>query len=240
MSAISEISKSRGMNSFGLGVLLARERLRGCGAPFVLLLSCAVVYALGVLERRHNAFAAADTVLTGAVFGFAIPVSSYLLSDRTCDGKKLGHSADVVARHGGDRRAVALGLLLTSALCMALGSALLSTAALLGAHAPGSSAFARDLRVSVAIALFSGEAYALFFGAASLFGKRGGGRKWALALDFIFGAGSSFLALPWPRGHVRNLLGGSPVRDFSQTSAWLALAAIGVISLTLSALRTPE
>ena len=55
--------------------------------------------------------------------------------------------------------------------------------------------------------------YALYFGAASLLGKRGGGRKWALIIDFVLGAGSSALAAPWPRGHVRNLLGGEPVVD---------------------------
>ncbi|MET0790914.1 MAG: hypothetical protein ABW061_05290, partial [Polyangiaceae bacterium] len=142
--------------------------------------------------------------------------------------------------HGSDRRAVVSGLLLGSALCLALCAALLTTAALLGARAPGSAAFVRDWRTSVAIALLSGEVYALWFGLASLFGKRGGGRKWALVVDFLLGAGSSLLAAPWPRGHVRNLLGGTAVADFSQASAWLALALIGVISLTLSALRTAE
>ncbi len=230
------------MNGFGLGVLLVRERLRGFGALFVLLLSCLAVYALGVLERRRDAQSAADTVLTGAVFGVALPILAYWLSDRVCEGDQLSRSVAVVARHGVDRRAVVLGLLLGSGLCLALACALLTAAGLLGAHGPSlsSGAFARDFRVSVAIALLAGEVYALWFGLASLFGKRGGGRKWALVVDFLLGAGSSLLAVPWPRAHVRNLLGGTPVLDFSQASAWLALAIIGVMSLTLSALRTPE
>jgi hypothetical protein len=228
------------MNGFGLGVLLASARLRGYGALFVLLLTCAAVYALGVIERRRDAASAADTVLSGAVFGIALPLLAYLLSDRVCAGQQLSRSVEVVARHGGDRRLLVLGLLLGSALCMALATALLTTLALLGARAPSSSAFFQDLRVSVAISLLAGAVYALWFGAASLLGKRGGGRKCALIVDFFLGASSSLLAVPLPRGHVRNLLGGTPVADFSQASAWLALGVIGVMGLTVSALRTRE
>jgi ABC-type transport system involved in multi-copper enzyme maturation permease subunit len=228
------------MNGFGLGVLLARERLRGFGGLFVLLLGCGAVYALGVIERRRDAASAADTVLTGAVFGIALPIFAYLLSDRVCAGQQLSRSVDVLARHGTDRRMLVLGLLLGSALCMALIAALLTTVALLGARAPSSSAFLHDLRISVGISLLAGEVYALWFGVASLFGKRGGGRKCALIVDFLLGASSSLLALPLPRGHVRNLLGGTPVHDFSQASAWLALGVIGVMSLTLGALRSRE
>ncbi|MEO6600504.1 MAG: hypothetical protein ABIQ16_11560 [Polyangiaceae bacterium] len=228
------------MNGFGLGVLLARERLRSFGALLVLLLSCTAVYALGVIERRRDATSAADTVLTGAVFGIALPLLAYLVSDRVCAGQQLSRSVDVIARYGSDRRATVLGLLLSSALCMALVAALLTTAALVGARTPGSGAFMHDLRISVGIALLTGEVYALWFGVASLFGKRGGGRKCALLVDFLLGASSSFLAMPLPRGHVRNLLGGTPVYGLSQPSAWLALGVIGVTCLALSALRTRE
>jgi hypothetical protein len=37
------------------------------------------------------------------------------------------------------------------------------------------------------------------------------------------GSGTGFLALPWPRGHARNLLGFAPVLELSQASAALAL-----------------
>jgi len=58
-----------------------------------------------------------------------------------------------VARYGTDRRAALLGVLFTSALCMALGSALLTLTALLGARASlHDPSFASDLRASVGIA----------------------------------------------------------------------------------------
>jgi hypothetical protein len=144
-----------------------------------------------------------------------------------CAGQRLTHSVDGVARYGTNRRAALLGLLLASALCTALASTLITIAGLLGAHAPRSTALVADVRTSVGIALLAGAVYALYFGAASLLGKRGGGRKWALIIDFVLGAGSSALAAPWPRGHVRNLLGGAPVVELTQLSAWVALAVIG-------------
>ena len=228
------------MNGFGVGVLLMRERLRSLSVPLVLLLSLAAVFAVGVLERRRDSASAADNTLSGAAFGIALPLLAYLLLERACAGEQLGRSVDGVARYGTNRRAAVLGLLLSSALCMALASALLTTAALLGAHAPGSTAFGRDLRTSIAVGLISGEVYALWFGAASLLGKRGGGRKWALVLDFMLGPGGSLLAAPWPRGHVRNLLGGLPVLDLPQSGAWIALAGIGVASLALSVVCSTE
>jgi len=228
------------MNGVRVGLALARERLRGSSAPIVLSLSCAALFSIGVLERQSHAASAPDDVLRGAVFGIALPLSAYLVSERACAGQRLERSVDGVARYGSDRRAALLGVLLASALCSAFAGALLTVAGLLGAHASHSRSLAFDLRVSIGIALLAGAVYALYFGAASLLGKRGGGRKWALVIDFVLGSGGWALAAPWPRGHVRNLLGGEPVIALSQTSAWLALGVIGATCLTLSVLRTDQ
>jgi hypothetical protein len=228
------------MNGVSLGLTLARERLRGPTGALVLLVSCAALFAISVLERRTDVQSAPDDALSGAVFGIALPLLGYLVSDRACAGQRLERSVDGLARYGSNRRTTLIGLLLASALYTALASALLTIAALLGAHGLRSTSLVADLRASVGIALIAGAVYAAYFGAASLLGKRGGGRKWALIVDFVLGAGSSALAAPWPRGHVRNLLGGEPVMDLSQASAWLALGAIGVVCMTLSAVKTAE
>ena len=228
------------MNGLRVGVALARERLRGPSAPLVVLLSAAALFATGALERRSDAGSAPDAVLSGALFGIAVPLLSYLLSERVCDGQRLEHSVDSVARYGADRRAALLGLLLGSTACSAIATALLAIAALLGAHAPHSASLTPDLLSSVGIALLAGAVYALYFAAAALLGKRGGGRKWALIFDFVLGSGSSLLAAPWPRGHVRNLLGGEPIAEFSQASAWVALAVLGLVYAGLSLLKTRE
>jgi hypothetical protein len=228
------------VNGVGIGLALARERLQSASALLVLALSLAGLFAIGVLERQSDAASAPDDALRGAVFGIALPLLAYLVSERACEGQRLDRSVDAVARYGSDRRAALLGVLLASALCSALVSALLTIAALLGAHAPSAPSLLADLRASVGIALLAGVVYALYFGASSLLGKRGGGRKWALIVDFVLGAGASALAAPWPRGHLRNLLGGDPVVELSQANAWFALGAIGLACLLLSALRTPE
>jgi hypothetical protein len=228
------------VNGVKVGAIIARERLRGALLPLVLVLSAFAVYALAVLERRGGASGAADGALEGPTFGFALPILAYLLSERACDGERLDHSVNAVARYGADRRAALLGVLLVCAASTALAAVVLTVAALLGAHSPSDANFARDLGVSVVIAALCGAVYALWFGAASLFGKRGAGRKWALILDFVLGAGSSALAAPWPRGHARNLLGGMPVLDMSQSAAWLALFAIGATSVAFGVLRTPS
>jgi hypothetical protein len=228
------------LSGIAVGALIARERLRGAVGPLVLVLSASAVYALGVLERRGSGTGAADSALEGPVFGFGLPILAYLVSERVCDGGRLDRAVDAVARYGADRRAALSGVLLVSAACTALSAVLLAVSALAGAHTLHDPSLASDLRASVGIAALSGAVYALFFGAASLFGKRGGGRKWALILDFLLGGGSSALAAPWPRAHARNLLGGVPALDMSQSAAWLALLAIGAASVALSVLRTPS
>jgi hypothetical protein len=221
-----------------LGMKAGFARVRGMGALLTLLLACSVVFALSVLGRRSDPADAVDNLLSVPVFGLLLPVLAYLVSERVCGGQRLDCSVETLARHGTDRRAAVLGSLLASALCSALAAALLALTAVFTAHSAGSLAF--DVRSSLGIALLAGVVYALWFGAASLLGKRGGGRKWALIADFILGAGNTALAAPCPRAHVRNLLGGSAVLDISQAHAWLALIAIGVLCAALSVTRTRE
>ncbi|HEX7450669.1 MAG TPA: hypothetical protein VF294_00210, partial [Polyangiaceae bacterium] len=228
------------VNDVRVGAQLAFARLRSASAAVVLTIFALAVFAAAVLERRSDAAAAPDDVLFGIAFGIALPVLAYLVSERVCDGKRLERSVDSVARYGADRRRAVLGLLLASALATALGGAFLVLVAVLGAHTPGAASLAFDLRSSVGIALVSGFAYALCFGAASLLGKRGGGRTWALIADFAFGTGASAFAALWPRSHVKNLLGGTPALDLPQASAWLALIAIGIACLGASFVWTTE
>ncbi|HEY4102488.1 MAG TPA: hypothetical protein VGM44_01310 [Polyangiaceae bacterium] len=226
------------MNDVMLGMRLARERLRGFVPPFVFALSALGVYAFAVIERQSDAGSAADTALEGAVFGLVLPVLAYLLSERVCDAPRLDRAVDPLARYGADRRQAMLGVFVVSALCTAFAGSLLALIALFGARSVAEPGFVSDLRASAALGVGVGAIYALFFAAASLLGKRGGGRKWALILDFVLGAGSSLLALPFPRGHARNLLGGAPVLELSQGGAGIALALIGCLCVALSMIWT--
>src|SRR3954467_7094742 len=111
------------MSGVYVGLALARERLRGPSAPLVLLLGCLALFAIGALERTSDAASAADDTLS-AVFGIALPLVAYLVSERVCDGKRLEGSVDGIARYGTDRRAAFLGVLLASAACTALAGVL--------------------------------------------------------------------------------------------------------------------
>ena len=51
---------------------------------------------------------------------------------------------------------------------------------------------------------------------------------------------SSFVALWWPRAHLRNLLGGEPPLDLPQASGWLALGAIAAVSTIVSSALSDE
>ena len=228
------------MNDVLSGAKLGFERLRGPGSVLGLALAGAAVFAAGVLERRSDAVSAPDDVLSGAAFGVAVPVLAYLIIDRLCAGGRLDHSVDLVARYGADRRRALLGLLLVSSVASALAGVLIAVLAVLGAHSWRDTSLGFDLRSSVGIAFVAGFAYALCFGAASLLGKRGGGRKWALIADFAFGSGVSAFAALWPRSHVQNLLGGEPALDLSQPGAWVSLVAIGIAYLALSLVSTAE
>lgn len=225
------------MSSVVLGLSLVRERLRGLSAALVVLLSALALFAIGVLARQADAASAADDTLLGPVFGVAVPLLAYLLCERLCCGARLDRSVDTVARYGASRRGAVLGLLLGAVLCMALLSAVLSAVALLGARP---QALRVELRSISGIGFAAGTVYALWFGAASLFGARGGGRKWALLVDFVLGAGSSVLALGYPRAHLRNLLGGRPALDWSQSRAWIALAVLGILYASCCLARTNE
>jgi hypothetical protein len=85
---------------------------------------------------------------------------------------------------------------------------------------PGHPRFIPDLIAVVWIGALAGAAYTGLFALASRFRR---GRLWLLVGDWLLGSGTGFLALPWPRGHARNLLGFSPVLELTQPSAALAL-----------------
>jgi len=225
------------MSSARLGVRLARERLRGVAPLLVAVFAAALTYALSAFNRGTDGFEAADGALEGPVFGLIVPILAYFLVERVCDSQRLDHAVDAIARYGADRRHVVVGLLLSSALLLALFSVVLTWLGLFAAHGGFGHDFFSDARASTGVAFLAGAVYVPWFGFASLFGPRGGGRKWALGCDFVLGAGSSALGSPCPRGHIRNLLGGSPALDLSQHGAWFALLLIGALSLALSAIR---
>jgi hypothetical protein len=79
------------------------------------------------------------------------------------------------------------------------------------------------------VGLLGGVAYTLCFGLAqALWGQRG--RIGFLLADWLLGSGTSVLALPWPRGHLRGLLGGAAPFGLPARDTALCLVAIALLA----------
>jgi hypothetical protein len=143
-----------------------------------------------------------------------------------------------LARHGVDSRSLALGLAVPPALAAAAFAALSALVVVLITRGVRDSAWLGDAATSLWIGAASAVAYVVALVGASAIGKRGQGRIWLLGGDFLLGAGSSLLALPWPKGHVRNLLGGAPVLEMSQIAGLFVMLGTSFAFLWFGALRS--
>jgi hypothetical protein len=58
--------------------------------------------------------------------------------------------------------------------------------------------------------------------------------------DWVFGGGTSAIALPWPRAHVRALLGGPAPLGLTPSESALVLAALGLLASFAYLRRLPR
>jgi len=223
--------------SISAGVDLARQRLAQRSTSVACLLALSFELGVAVLERGQGRMGAADRALTGGAFGIALPLLCYFLVGRVCASASLREAVAPLARHGMDRRALSLGLAVPPALLAAAFAAISSILVVLITRGWGDGKLLGDTLTSIWIGAVSGLAYVVAFVGASAYGRAGRGRSWLLAADFVLGAGDSFLAIPWPKAHVRNLLGGTPALELSQLGALLALLGMSFAFLWLGTLR---
>jgi hypothetical protein len=217
---------------------LSLARLRAPGTLSACLLALSFELGVALLERAQGTRGAADRALMGGAFGVSLPLLCYFLVTRSCAGQSLRGGLHALSRHGLDRYSLALGLALPPALVASGFAALSGVLVVLVTRALGDPALGADLLSCVWIGLVAGLAYVAAFVGASGIGRRGQGRAYLLAADFLLGAGSSLAAAPWPRGHVRNLLGGAPVLELSQGAALVVLLGTSFACLWLGMLRT--
>lgn len=220
------------------GIDMARQRLDQRATRVGSAL--AVVFEVGValLERAQGHVGAVDRALTGGAFGVAVPLVCYFLVGQVTVGTSLSEALFPLSRHGADRRLLTLGLTLPAALWAAVFAASSSVLVVLVTRGFGDPRLAADALTSAWIGLVAGSCYVVAFTGASAFGRRGQGRGWLLVADFLLGGGRSFLAFPWPKGHVRNLLGGSPVLELSWPLALVALLGTSFAFLWLGVQRS--
>jgi len=224
------------MNALTSGARLGFERLRSRVLLVLALLALVSASVVALLERFHDASLATDRTLSGVVFGLCLPLFCYASFELGAARSDLGSAIAPLARHGLPRPALAQGLVLGVAVQNALFSAVLGALCVLltRSHHPR---LASDLFAVVWIAALTAFAYTGLFTAGSAFRR---GRLLLLLGDWFLGSGSGLFALPWPRGHARNLLGFSPVLELSQASALALLLALGAGGMLLGTRHLPR
>lgn len=225
------------MSALAAGARLAASRLRCRAGLVAAVLGAGLVATVALLERRSAPLVAADRTLVGAVFGVVVPLLGYLAVERSTDGRRLDDSIEELARHGANRRSALLGLLAVCAVVTAVVAASMALLAVVLARGLSDRGLSADLLASAWIGAAAGVAYTCWFALGSSFGRRGGGRLWALALDWVLGSSTTAIAFPWPRGHIRNLLGAAPVLALSQWQGGLALTVLSCTYLGLALRR---
>jgi hypothetical protein len=228
------------VNSVRAGLALALARLRRPAAAVAPTVAFVFVVAASLLQRRVSPSRAADLALVAAVFGIALPLLAHATLSQLTGRTRLEAVLVPVARHGGSRRLGAAGLILGSAAWLASLGGVLAALAVLLARGTGDPKLLGDLLNSLWLGALGGACYAAWFSLGSMIGASGGGRLVLLLLDWVLGSGTTALAAPWPRGHLRNLLGSEPVLHMPQ---WSALAAVLLLTLacaTWAVLRTRD
>jgi hypothetical protein len=219
-----------------LGAETVRARLVASHAWLVVLVAAGAIVASG-LATPTRAASAVDEALLGVTLPLVVPVVCYALFELVHRRARTRDVLEPLARHGADRHALALGASSALACACALATALLACVTVLSAlTAPAE--LVRELDACAWGGALTGAAYAGLLALGSLRGRAG--RLWVLAADLIFGSGSGVFAVPWPRAHARNLLGGAAVLDASPGFSALVLALLAASLLVHSASRGPR
>lgn len=216
----------------------ARASLGALWPASAAALSLLALGLAGVLEARATGSAASARaaqlrLLQGVAFGLILPLFAHAVSGRL--GARLPELMTFAwPRYGGDRRNYTLGRLAMPALLSGAITALAGVLALgLGS---ATSAAGQELPPSLLnvlaviwIAVLGGSAYVACLCLAHR-AAGGVGRSLFLIGDWVFGGGSSALALPWPRAHIRALLGGSAPLGLPPHDCALLLAALALLA----------
>lgn len=191
-----------------------------------------------LLEHRSEPSMSADNTLVSVTFGVVIPIMTSSAVARVFP-TRTDLALGSVARHGAPRRALLLG----AGVGLAAAVSVLTAALAVVTRVLGGSLAAQglgDVATCAWIGALAGLAYTAWFLFGSSFGARARGRWIALFLDWGFGVGTGVLALPWPRGHLRSLLGGGSVAGLEQWHSSLALLVLATVYACWTLWRTPR
>jgi hypothetical protein len=223
------------MTAWRAGMLVAGRRI-ACRSVLLTLIG-AVVCVLGStwLERGRPAVLGRVDVLRGATFGLVLPLFTYFLVARVVREGPIGSAVQALGRVGCNRRTAVVSLVLTVAAAAAGAGASL---AILGAWS-ATGGGARTLATIGWVGAAGGASYAALFCWGASIGSKGGGKLAMLGLDWLLGLSSAGWAMPWPRAHLRSLLGGEAVLGWAPPASALVLILLILMATTWTGARTP-
>ena len=223
------------MSAWRAGMLVARRRI-ACRSVVVTLIGAALcVLGSAGLERGRPAVLGRADVLRGATFGLVLPLFTYFLVARVVREGPIGSAMQSLGRVGCNRRAAVVSLVFTVAASAAVTGASLAAVGAWAATGGG----LRDLATICWVGGAGGASYAALFCWGASVGSKGGGRLATLGLDWLLGVSSAGWALPWPRAHLRCLLGGDAVLGLTPPASALVLVLLILTATTWTAARTP-
>lgn len=200
------------------------------------LVGCALSAWVEHVFYPHHAL---DRALVRGAFGLWLPLAAYVVADRMSRKRRLDVAIAALPRYGVSRRASMAGAVLALGGVLAVTGACCGAVSVLVAHDARGLPVLYDLLLSAWIGALGGAAYAAWLGLCSGFG-RGGRRGTFWILDLIFGSSSGAWALPFPRAHLRNLLGGAPPLDLSQPASAGLLTVLCLVVFSITLARVPD
>ena len=220
----------------------ARAAFASDGArPIVLPIAAALLgCALSAwLERFFQPIHAVDRALIRDAFGLWLPLAAYVASERIAKRRRLDTAIAALPRYGVSRRGSLGGAVLALGGVLAAAGAGCGAVSVLVVHDSRGVSLLHDVLLSTWIGALGGVSYAAWLGLCSGFG-RAGRRGAFLILDLILGSSSALWALPFPRAHLRNLLGGSPPLGLSQAASAGLLTVLSLFVLGITLARVPD
>jgi hypothetical protein len=233
----SAVARSRSA-AWTASLRLASGRLLSRGLARLVLLLLAACTLVALVERDREPLSAPGRSLF-VVTSLLVPLLCFAVVSLATTGDRLDVATWPLARHGVPRRSVALALLaMSGTLAAALSVAAVVVAMTLSyPRAPG---LLGDVITSSGIAALGAVAYVALFTLGAGFLRLGRGRWIALGFDFLLTTGSGAIAAIGPRAHIRSLVGGAPVLDWSQRDSSVILAALAVAFCLLAAMRAGD